>query len=83
VQNALKELEMRKLKNRIPELLIEKERRDKRRYSQRDMAKGTNLTDAAISRFMRYETIDSIAYGSALVIAEWLGVSMEELSERE
>ena len=72
---------MRKLKNRIPELLIEKERRDKKRYSQRDMAKGTNLTDAAISRFMRYATLDSIAYGSALVMAKWLGVSMEELTE--
>jgi transcriptional regulator with XRE-family HTH domain len=72
---------MGKLKNRIPELLIEKERRDKKRYSQRDMAKGTNLTDTAISRFMRYETLDSIAYSSALVMARWLDVSMEELTE--
>jgi transcriptional regulator with XRE-family HTH domain len=74
---------MGRLKNRIPELMTLKELRDKTRYRQRDMAQGTGLTDAAISRILSYETLDNLAYGSALVIAEWLGVSMEELSERE
>jgi transcriptional regulator with XRE-family HTH domain len=69
--------------NKIPELLIAKEMRDKKRYTQRDLADGTGLTDAAISRFMRYDTLDNIAYSSAFAIAEWLGVSMEELSQRE
>jgi transcriptional regulator with XRE-family HTH domain len=72
---------MGKFKNRIPLLLIEKERRDQKRYSQRDLAQGTNLTDTAISRFMRHDTLDNITYASAIVIARWLGVSMEELTE--
>ena len=72
---------MGNFRNRIPELLIAKEMRDKKRYSQRDLAEGTGLTDAAISRFMRYESLDNIAYSSALLIARWLGVSMEELTE--
>jgi transcriptional regulator with XRE-family HTH domain len=74
---------MGKLLNRIPELLIAKEMRDTKRYSQRDLAAGTGLTDAAISRFMRYETLDNISYSSALALAEWLGVTMEELTKRE
>jgi transcriptional regulator with XRE-family HTH domain len=72
---------MGKFKNRIPILLIAKEMRDKKRYSQHDMAQGTGLTDTAVSRFMRHDTLDNITYASAIVIARWLGVSVEELSE--
>lgn len=71
---------MRKLTNRIPELLTRKELRDKTRYSQRDVARGTGLTDAAISRILHYETLNKLAYGSATALAEWLGVTMEELA---
>ena len=74
---------MRKWNNRIRELLTLKELRDKTRYTQRDMAQATGLTDAAISRILTYETLDKLAYGSARAIAEWLGVTMEELAERE
>ena len=74
---------MGKLKNRLPELLALKELRDKARYSQHDIALGTNLTDTAISRFMRYDTLDNITYASALALAQWLGVTMEELTEQE
>jgi transcriptional regulator with XRE-family HTH domain len=74
---------MRKWNNRIPELMTLKELRDKTRYTQRDMAKGTGLTDAAISRILTYDTLDKLAYGSARALADWLGVSMEELAERE
>ena len=74
---------MGKLRNRLPELLALKELREKTRYSQHDIAVGTNLTDTAISRFMRHDTLDNITYASALALAQWLGVSMEELTERE
>ena len=74
---------MGRFKNRIPELLTHKELRDKTRYKQRDMAQATGLTEAAISRIMKHETIDNVTYASLVVIAEWLGVSMEELAERE
>ena len=73
---------MGKLKNRIPILLIEKERRDERRYSQRDMAVGTGLTDTAISRFMRHETLDNVSFASMVKIAEWLEVSPLDLFEK-
>ena len=74
---------MGRFKNRISELFTRKELRDKTRYSQKEFAEGTGLTDAAISRIMNHETIDNVTYASAFVIAEWLGVSIEELSERE
>jgi transcriptional regulator with XRE-family HTH domain len=74
---------MGKLRNRIPELLAMKEIRDRTRYTQRDIAQGTGLTDISISRFMRHDTLDNITYASALALAQWLGVSMEELTERE
>ena len=65
---------MGKLKNRIPELLARKEIRDNTRYSQRDMARGTDLSDNAISRIMRYDTLDNVSFGSLIAIADWLGV---------
>ena len=74
---------MGKLKNRVPELLALKEVCDKTRYTQREMASGTGLTDISISRFMRAETLDNITYASALALAQWLGVTMEELTEQE
>jgi transcriptional regulator with XRE-family HTH domain len=65
---------MSKLVNRIPELLARKELRDNKRYSQRDMARGTQLSDNAISRVLRYETLDNVSFGILLAIADWLGV---------
>jgi transcriptional regulator with XRE-family HTH domain len=65
---------MSKLVNRIPELLARKELRDNKRYSQRDMARGTKLSDNAISRVLRYETLDSVSFGILIAIADWLGV---------
>lgn len=65
---------MGKLGNRIPELLARKEIRNNTRYSQRDMARGTGLSDNAISRVMRYETLDNVPLGTILLIADWLEV---------
>jgi transcriptional regulator with XRE-family HTH domain len=65
---------MSRLANRIPQYFARKELRDNRRYSQHDMAVATNLSDNAISRIMRYETLDNISFGSIVAIADWLGV---------
>jgi transcriptional regulator with XRE-family HTH domain len=65
---------MGKLVNRIPELLARKDIRDKKRYSQRDMARGTGLSDNAISRLMRYKTLDNIPLHAILALADWLGI---------
>ena len=62
------------LKNKIPELIQRKGIRDSRRYTQRDMAQGTGLSDGAISRIMRYETLDNVPYGHLFAIGNWLGV---------
>ena len=70
---------MPKLLNRIPELLQKKGLRDNKRYLQRDMARGSGLSDNAISRLMRYETLENIPFGHMLAVGNWLGV--EDLRE--
>jgi transcriptional regulator with XRE-family HTH domain len=67
--------------NKIPELLIQKMMRDKRRYSQHDVAVGAGLTDPTISRIMNYKTIDNVPFASLIQIAAWLEVSPLELYE--
>ena len=62
------------LVNRIPELLQKKGLRDNKRYLQRDMARGSGLSDNAISRLMRYETLENIPFGHMLAVGNWLGV---------
>jgi transcriptional regulator with XRE-family HTH domain len=71
------------LRNRIPELMQRKGLRDNKRYAQKDMAEGTKLTSAAISRIVNHPTLDNVAFLSAYKIAKWLGVSMEELVRDE
>jgi transcriptional regulator with XRE-family HTH domain len=72
---------MGKYLNRITLELINKEQRDKRRYTQHDMAVGTNLTDSAISRILSYEALDNVPFGSIIRIARWLEVHPYELFE--
>jgi transcriptional regulator with XRE-family HTH domain len=70
---------MGKFKNRIPELIQRKGLRDNKRYSQRDLARGAGVSDNAVSRLMRYQTLDNIPLGHALAIAKWLEVAVEDL----
>ena len=72
---------MRRYLNRISLQLINKEQRDKRRYSQHDMALGTDLTDSTISRILSYKTLDNVPFGSMVRIARWLEVHPFELFE--
>jgi transcriptional regulator with XRE-family HTH domain len=65
---------MVKLLNKIPELIQRKGIQDSKRYTQRDMARGTSLSDAAVSRIMRYETLENVPYGHLFAIGNWLGV---------
>jgi transcriptional regulator with XRE-family HTH domain len=74
---------MGKLRNRIPELIQLKGIRDNKRYTQKEMARGCGLSEGAISRIMRYETIDNVPFGHALIVAQWLEVPMEELVREE
>lgn len=70
---------MGKLMNRIPELLQEKGLRDRKWYRQKDMAKGAGLSENAISRLMRYTTLDNVPFSHILAVSNWLGVHAEEL----
>jgi transcriptional regulator with XRE-family HTH domain len=72
---------MGRLINRIPVVLAQKEVRYKTRYTQKDMANGTGLTDTAISRFMRYKTLDNVAFSSIVKLARWLEVNPLDLFE--
>jgi transcriptional regulator with XRE-family HTH domain len=74
---------MKHQKSRMLELLSKKELRDKKRYTQLDIAAGTGLTGAAISRIMRQENIDNLTYLSAKALAQWFEVSMEELGSED
>jgi transcriptional regulator with XRE-family HTH domain len=68
--------------NRIPQVVAQKDIRDKKRYSQRDIARGTGLSDNAISRIMRYKTLDNVPFHTILAVADWLGVTdVRELVE--
>lgn len=72
---------MGKLMNRIPELLKEKSFRDKKWYLQKDMALGCGLSGNAISRLMRYKTLDNVPLSHVRAVAKWLEVHIEELIE--
>jgi transcriptional regulator with XRE-family HTH domain len=69
--------------NKIPMLLSQKELRDGRRYKQKAIADGTGLSESVISRVFNENDITNLTYGSAKVIARWLGVPMEELGQEE
>jgi transcriptional regulator with XRE-family HTH domain len=74
---------MGKLLNRIPEMMARKDIRDNKRYSQRDMARGTGLSDTAVSRIMNYKTLDNASFSHMLAIADWLGIQdLRELVKR-
>jgi transcriptional regulator with XRE-family HTH domain len=70
-----------KMKNRLPSLLARKEMHDNKRYTQRDIARDTNLSEALISRAMRSKTLDNLGLSNAHALAEWLGCSIYELFE--
>jgi transcriptional regulator with XRE-family HTH domain len=72
---------MGKLINNIPILLLEKDLRERKRHSQKEMSDGTGLTDSAISRILRYKTLDKVPLESIVKIAKWLGVSPLDLFE--
>jgi transcriptional regulator with XRE-family HTH domain len=67
--------------NRIPSLLARKEMHDNKRYTQRDIARDTNLSEVMVSRTMRSKTLDNLGLSNAHALAEWLGCSINELFE--
>jgi transcriptional regulator with XRE-family HTH domain len=74
---------MGKHANRIPELLQMKGIRDRKRYTQKEMAQGCDLSEGAISRLMRYETLDNVPFSHIVAVARWLEVHAEELAYEE
>ena len=74
---------MAKYLNNIPLLVSQKEVRDKRRYKQKEIAIESGLNEPMISRLMREPEIGGITYATARAIAEWLGVSTDDLATKE
>jgi transcriptional regulator with XRE-family HTH domain len=70
---------MGKLMNKIPGLLQRKGLRDNKRYSQKEMARGCGLSEGAISRLMRYASLDNVPFSHVLAVAKWLEVPVEAL----
>jgi transcriptional regulator with XRE-family HTH domain len=74
---------MTKYQSNIPMLVLQKEVRDRRRYKQKEIAIGSGLSEPMISRLMRETDISGVNYATARALADWLGVSMEELAIKE
>lgn len=68
-----------KLMSRLPELLAAKEIRDKRRYSQKEIADAAGLSESMVSRFMKGDGVEGTAVGRVKRLANWLGCSIDDL----
>ena len=74
---------MAKYVNRIPVLVSAKEVRDGKRYKQKEIAIASGLSEPIVSRLMRETEIGGITYSTARMIAQWLGVSTDDLAVKE
>jgi|GEM_PF-2623823 len=60
-------------------LLAQKEIRDRKRYTQKEIADETGVSQSMISRIANGKEIEALSVGKALLIAEWLGCNISEL----
>ncbi len=70
-----------KLMSRLASLISAKEVRDNKRYSQKEIADQTGLTESTLSRMVNGARMDTVALGKAVKLARWLGVKVVELYE--
>lgn len=72
-----------KLMSKVPGLISAKEVRDNKRYKQSEIADQTGLSESTVSRLINGANIETVSLGKAVILAEWLGVPVTELFERE
>lgn len=61
-------------------LVLEKSREDATRYTNRDIARATGLSEVMVSRIMRdVKPVDSLAVRDAKKLATWLNCHIEDL----
>jgi transcriptional regulator with XRE-family HTH domain len=71
------------LANNIQFMLARKEMRDRKRYKQIEIAHATGLTQSVLSRMMSSSDLSNVTLGSAKLLAEWLGCSIDDLIKDE
>jgi transcriptional regulator with XRE-family HTH domain len=71
------------VKNNIQYQLAAKEMRDGKRYKQSEIARATGLSHTMISRLILSPTLEHFAFGSIVLMADWLGCSVDDLIKKE
>lgn len=74
-----------KLISRFDELLLKKQARDKRRYSNQDIvdALGPGFSISTVSRLKSGKRFEGLPLYKAQRVADWLGVNLSELIEHQ
>ncbi len=70
-------------RSRLSILLAEKEHRERRRITQVDLARETNLSRATISSWMSNEGMPRLDANSAGALCKFLGCTLSDLVELE
>jgi transcriptional regulator with XRE-family HTH domain len=66
-------------RSRMPILLAEKEMRDKRRITQREIARETGLARATIGSWMSHEGMPRLDAGTVKALMDYFDCSIENL----
>lgn len=70
-------------RSRVPILLAEKEHRERRRITQRELAEETGLARATISSWMSPQGMPRLDANTVRALCEYFGVDISELVELE
>ena len=74
---------MRAVKSRVQYQLAAKEMRDGKRYKQVEIARGSGLSQPMVSRLISSESLENFTVGSIVLMADWLGCSIDDLIQRD
>src|SRR3990167_4645921 len=70
-------------RSRLPILLAEKEHRERRKITQRELAKDTNLARATIASWMSTDNMPRLDSGTVAALCKYFGCDLEDLVELE
>jgi len=74
---------MREIKSNIQYQLAAKEMRDGKRYKQIEIARATGLSQSMVSRLISNPSLENFTFGSVVLMADWLGCSVDDLIKEE
>ena len=74
---------MKEVKSKVQYQLAAKEMRDGKRYKQVEIARGTGLSQSMVSRLISSPSLENFTIGSVVLMANWLGCSVDDLIQQE